>query len=134
MGTFGDCFTYRGSPTYAKITNVVPYFCGFGLCMLKWGDFHVIRGPLTVLLTQILSNAVFLKSRNPCNAGTLCMYTFNLKVFMDQMTSFEVLCKFHCLNLSKKCFRLRRALSKCLSERMNWIISRIPHRISKILV
>jgi hypothetical protein len=25
------------------------------------------------------------------------------------------------------------APSKCLSERINWIISRIPHRISKIL-
>jgi hypothetical protein len=26
-----------------------------------------------------------------------------------------------------------QASSKCLSERINWIISRIPHRISKII-
>jgi len=49
------------------------------------------------------------------------------------MTSFEVLLKCHTLTLSKKCLRLRPAPSKCLSERMNWIISTIPHRISKIL-
>jgi len=53
--------------------------------------------------------------------------------FLGQMTSFEVLLKCHSLTLSKKCLRLRPALSMCLSERINWIISRIPHRISKIL-
>ena len=36
------------------------------------------------------------------------------------------------MSLSKICFRLRPAPSKCLSDMMNWIISRIPHRISKI--
>ena len=50
-----------------------------------------------------------------------------------QMTSFEVLLKCHSLTLSKKCFRLRPAPSKCLSERINWIISTILRRISKIL-
>ena len=49
------------------------------------------------------------------------------------MTSFEVLLKCHALNLSQKFLRLRPAPSKCLSERINWIISTIPHRISKIL-
>ena len=49
------------------------------------------------------------------------------------MTSFEGLWKCHCLNLSKNCLRLRPAPTKCLSERINWIISIIPHRISKIL-
>ena len=39
--------------------------------------------------------------------------------------------KCHSLTLSKQC--LRPAPSKCLSERINWIISTIPHRISKIL-
>ena len=29
--------------------------------------------------------------------------------------------------------KMSRAPSKCLSERINWIISRIPHRISKNL-
>ena len=53
--------------------------------------------------------------------------------FLGQMTSFEVLLKCHSLTLSKKCLRLHPALSKCLSERINWIISRIPHRISKII-
>ena len=48
------------------------------------------------------------------------------------MTSFEGLWKWHCLNLSKKCLRLRPAPSKCLSERRNLIISRIPRWISKI--
>ena len=47
------------------------------------------------------------------------------------MTSFEGLWKCHCLNLSKKCLRLRPAPSKCLSERINWIILRIPRWISK---
>ena len=53
--------------------------------------------------------------------------------FLDQMTSFEVLLKCHSLTLSKKCLRLRPAPSKYLSERINWTISTIPHRISKIL-
>ena len=35
--------------------------------------------------------------------------------------------------LQIKCLRLRQALSMCLSERINWIISTIPHWISKIL-
>ena len=36
------------------------------------GDFCVSRGPPTVPLTWISRNAVFLKSQNPRNAGTLC--------------------------------------------------------------
>merc|ERR1719278_1567618 len=59
--------------------------------------------------------------------------TWNLNFFGGQMTSFEVLIKCHSLTLSKKCHRFRPALSKCLFERINWIISTIPHRISKIL-
>merc|ERR1711940_502267 len=55
------------------------------------------------------------------------------EIFLGQMTSFEVLLKCHSLTLSKKCLRLCPAPSKCLSERINWIISTIPHRISKIL-
>ena len=55
------------------------------------------------------------------------------EIFLGQMTSFEVLLKCHSLTLSKKCLRLRPALSMCLSERINWIISRIPNRISKII-
>ena len=51
------------------------------------------------------------------------------EIFLDQMTLFEVLLKCHSLTFSKKC----PAPSKCLSERINWIISTIPHRISKIL-
>ena len=53
--------------------------------------------------------------------------------FLGQMTSFEVLLKCHSLILSKKYLWLHPAPSKCLSERINWIISTIPHRISKIL-
>ena len=60
----------------------------------------------------------------------LCM---EFEIFLGQMTSFEVLLKCHSLTLSKKCLRLHPAPSKCLSERINWIISTIPHRISKIL-
>ena len=55
------------------------------------------------------------------------------EIFGGQMTSFELLLKCHFLTLSKKCLRLRPAPSKCLSERINWIISTIPHRISKII-
>ena len=53
--------------------------------------------------------------------------------FWGQMTSFVGLLKCHSLTLSKKCLRVRPALSKCLSERINWIISTIPHQISKII-
>ena len=38
------------------------------------GDFRVSRGPTTVPITQILRNAVFLKSQNPRYAGTLCTH------------------------------------------------------------
>ena len=51
--------------------------------------------------------------------------------YLGQMTSFQVLLQCHSLTLSKKCLRLRLAPSKCLSERINWIISRIPRWISK---
>ena len=37
---------YRGSPTYAKITNAVPYCRVFGLCTHKWGIFALVRDPL----------------------------------------------------------------------------------------
>ena len=60
----------------------------------------------------------------------LCMEFEN---FLGQMTSFGVLLKWHSLTFSKKCLRLHPALSKCLSDRMNWIISRIPNRLPKIL-
>ena len=53
------------------------------------------------------------------------------EIFLDQRTSFEVLLKCHSLTLSKKCLRLCPAPSKCFSERINWIISRIPRRILK---
>ena len=53
--------------------------------------------------------------------------------FLGQMTSFEVLLKCHSLTFSKKCLRLCPALSMCLSEKINQIISRNPHRTSKIL-
>ena len=53
--------------------------------------------------------------------------------FLGQMTSFQVLLKCHSLTLSKKCLRLHPAQSKWLSERINWIISTIPHRITKFL-
>jgi hypothetical protein len=59
-----------------------------------------------------------------------CMEFVN---FLGQRTSFEVLLKCHSLTLSKKCLRLRPAPSKYLTERINWIISTIPHRISKNL-
>ena len=55
------------------------------------------------------------------------------EIFLGLMTSFEVLLKCHLLSLSKKCHRLGPALFKCLSERIDWNISRIPRRISKIL-
>ena len=37
------------------------------------GDFCVSRGPPTVPLMQISRSAVFLKSQNLRNAGTLCI-------------------------------------------------------------
>jgi len=59
--------------------------------------------------------------------------SMEFEIFLGQMTLFEVLLKCHSLTLSKKCIRLHPAPSKCLSEKINWIISTIPHRISKIL-
>ena len=53
--------------------------------------------------------------------------------FLGHMTSFDVIGMCHNLTLSKICLRLCPAPSKCLSERINWIISIIPHRIAKIL-
>jgi hypothetical protein len=52
---------------------------------------------------------------------------------LGHMTLFEAIWKCHSLTLSKICIRLRPAPSKCLSERINWIISRISCWISKIL-
>ena len=51
------------------------------------GDFCVRRGPPTVLLTQISSNAVFLKSQNLRNVGTLCNH--NSYWFKVPYMSFE---------------------------------------------
>ena len=56
-----------------------------------------------------------------------------IKFFFGPNDKFEVLLKCHFLTLSKKCLRLRPAPSKCLFESLDWIISRIPHRIAKIL-
>ena len=51
------------------------------------------------------------------------------EIFLGQMTSFEVLLKCHSLTLSKKCIRLHSAPSKCLSERINLIISIIRNSV-----
>ena len=77
---------------------------------------HGHQGPVW----KIAKMALF----NPC---------MEFEKILGQMTSFEVLLKCHSLTLSKKCLRLRPAPSKCLSERINWIISTIPNRNSKIL-
>ena len=37
---------YRGSPTYAKITNAVPTTAVLGLCTCKWGIFAQVGDPL----------------------------------------------------------------------------------------
>jgi len=52
--------------------------------------------------------------------------------FLGQMTSFEVLCKCHCLTLSKKCLRLRSALSKCLST-VGYTVIKMKFQFHKIL-
>ena len=46
---------YRGSPTYAKITNAVPYFHDFGLCMRKWGIFVLVGDLLQYIPFKIFS-------------------------------------------------------------------------------
>ena len=59
---------YWGSPTYTKITNVVP--------LRLWsiyahvGDFCVNRGPPTVPKFRV--TRFFWSPKNPRNAGTLC--------------------------------------------------------------
>ena len=55
------------------------------------------------------------------------------KFFFCQMTSGWVLWKTYCTLLLKKCLRPCPGLSMYLSEKINWIISSFPHRISKIL-
>ena len=52
--------------------------------------------------------------------------------FLGQITSFDLLLKCHSLTLSKKVLG-SVCPSKFLSERINWIIWRIPHSILKIL-
>ena len=38
--------TYRGSPTYTKITNTVPTTMVLGLCTCKWLIFALVGDPL----------------------------------------------------------------------------------------
>ena len=59
-------------------------------------------------------------------------HAFNLTIFLANDFICSAVWKYHCLNLSKICLRLRPALSKCLFEKINWIIL-IPCRISKLL-
>ena len=59
---------YMGSPTSVKITNVVPYFSGFGLCLCKWGIFALVDS----LELEILHNAIFFKPHNTAKSETLC--------------------------------------------------------------
>ena len=49
------------------------------------------------------------------------------------MTLFEVLRKFHFVTLSKICLRLCPSAHLRINLRINWIISRIPRGISKII-
>ena len=48
------------------------HYRGFWLMCMQVGDFRVSKGPPTVPLMWISSNAVFYKSLNPHKAGTLC--------------------------------------------------------------
>ena len=91
--------------------------------------FGILWGNLEGRTIRARPSRPFLKS---CQNGTFWSM-HGIWIFFGQMTLFEVLLKCHSLTLSKKCLRLRPALSMCLSERINWIISTIPHRISKIL-
>ena len=114
--------------------------------MVKWVQMFVMNSKLeqkqctsSSQLRRLVSKLEFIYYCR-CSFSILPKWHFltnawNLKfeIFWGQMTSFEVLLKCHSLTLSKKCLRLRPAPSKCLSERINWIIWRIPHRISKIL-
>ena len=61
---------------------------------------------------------------------SLCV---NFKNFFGQMTSYWVLWKTYYTLFLKMCLRPCPGLSMYLSERINWIISSFPHRISKIL-
>ena len=38
MGLVGIYPSYRGSPTYMKITNTISTTTVFGICMCKWGN------------------------------------------------------------------------------------------------
>ena len=71
----------------------------------------------------------------PCEKLPKCWFLIpacSLENFCTiHMTLFEVILKCHSLTLFKICLRLRPDPSKCLSERINWIISIIRHRISK---
>ena len=61
---------------------------------------------------------------------SLCI---DFKNSFGQMTSFRLLWKTCYTFLLKKCLWPRLGPSMYLSERINWIISSFPHRISKIL-
>ena len=61
---------------------------------------------------------------------SLCI---DFKNSFGQMTSFWLLWKTYYILLLKKCLWPRPGPSMYLSERINWIISSFPRRISKIL-
>ena len=63
--------------------------------LLVSGDFRISRGPPTVLLTRISSNAVYFKSQNPRKAGTPCIlfcypFTFGGRVINLQSSHLVV--------------------------------------------
>ena len=70
-----------------------------------------------------------------CQIAILALFSLciNFKNFFSQMTCHWVLWKTYYTLFLKKCLWPCPGPSMYLSERINWIISSFPHRISKIL-
>ena len=70
-----------------------------------------------------------------CQIAILALFSLciNFKIFFSQMTCHWVLWKTYYTLFLKKCLWPCPGPSMYLSERINWIISSFPHRISKIL-
>ena len=64
MKGFCNSTVYRGPPTCAKITSVVPHLHNFGLCTRKWGISEILGDPLKSHLCELENTDFILNLSN----------------------------------------------------------------------
>jgi hypothetical protein len=111
---------------FVKISGIGPWVSRIDWCEGHWcgSNYMVVR--LSDKSSKTGKKCIFGVFRH----FLIHAWTLN---FFGQMTSFEVLLKCHSLTLSKKCLRLRPALSMCLNIWEDKLSQESPHRISEIL-